>query len=228
MTPANSNNCSFQPFHLRDCALVAQSTGYKAQTLAEFHDNLLRVDAASIYHHFWGRLLAPRFSEPEYNNDFASWIYRALHEKALAEKLSMITPAAYTAIEEIREEAADCIAEHLDISEYMPWAKADQKFYFLRSQIVIFDTNRYLHQPSDLLAAIPSMSLGSVFYHFIDARRRTEGNCDDFSAWLAGWDEEYADLRSQLSAIDPFFSSLNELRWRVEQLMKSRLEGGGK
>jgi Family of unknown function (DUF5752) len=226
MTPANVPNSSFEPFHLRDCALVAQSTGYKAQTLAEFHDSLLRVDSASIYHHFWGRFLAPQFSEPEYNNDFASWIYRALHEKSLAEKLSMITPAAYTAIEDVREEVVDCIAEHLDISEYMPWAKADQKFYFLQSQIVVFDTNRYLHQPQDLLAAIPTMSLGSVFYHFIDARSRTEGNCDDFSAWLAGWGEEYMDLRGQLAAIDPFFSSLNELRWRVEKLIRNRLEGG--
>ncbi len=226
MTPKHLRNHSSGPFSLRDCALVAQSTGFKAQTLAEFHDSLLRVDAASIYHHFWGRFLAPTFSEPEYNNDFASWIYRALHEKALAERLSMITPAAYSAIEDIREEVADRIAEHLDLSEYVPWAKADQKFYFLRSQIVVFDTGRCLHQPADLLAVIPTMSLGSVFYHFIDARRRTEENCDDFSAWLTGWGEEYADLRGQLTAVDPFFSSLNELRWRVEQLMKNRLEGG--
>lgn len=225
MTSASSNNQSFGPFHLRDCALVAQSTGFKAQTLAEFHDSLLRVDTASIYHHFWGRFLESRFSEPEYNNDFASWIYRALHEKALAEKLSMISPKAYTATEDIREEVADCVAEHLDLSEYMPWAKADQKFYFLQSQIVVFDTGRYLHEPADLLAALPSMSLGSVFYHFIDARRRTQDNCDDFSAWLAGWGEEFADLRSQIGAIDPFFSSLNELRWRVEQLMRSRMVG---
>jgi hypothetical protein len=226
MTPANTCNDSCKPFHLRDCALVSLSTGLKAQTLSEFHDSLLRVDAASIYHHFWGRFLASRFSEPEYNNDFASWVYRALHEKALAEKLSMINPLACATIDNIREEVVDRIAEHLDLSEYMAWAKADQRFYFLRSQIVVFDTNRYLHQPQDLLAAIPSMSLGSVFYHFIDARRRTDEGCDDFSAWLMGWGKEYAGLCLQLTSLDPFFSSLNEMRWRVEQLMKKRLEGG--
>jgi hypothetical protein len=187
----------------------------------------MRVDAASIYHHFWGRFLAPRFSEPEYNNDFASWVYRALHEKALAEKLSMINPISYATIDKIREEVVDCIAEHLDQSEYMAWAKADQRFYFLKSQIVVFDTNCYLQEPENLLAAIPTMSLGSVFYHFIDARRRTDECCDDFSAWLTAWGEEYTDLCSQLTTLDPFFSSLTELRWRVQQLLQKRLEGGG-
>lgn len=226
MTPANTRNHSCKPFHLRDCALVSVSTGLKAQTLAEFQDSLMRVDAASIYHHFWGRFLASRFSEPEYNNDFASWVYRALHEKALAEKLSMIHPLSYTTIDNIREEIVDRIAEHIDLSDYVAWAKADQRFYFLRSQIVVFDTNRYLDQPEDLLAAIPTMSLGSVFYHFIDARRRTNESCDDFSAWLMGWGEEYSELCRQFTALDPFFSSLNELRWRVEHLLKNRLEGG--
>ncbi len=214
-----------EPFHLRDCALVAQSTGFKAQTLAEFHDALIRVDAASIYHHFWGRFLESRFDEPEYNNDFASWTYRALHEKVLAEKLSMITPTAYATIEEIREDVVDTVAEHLDRQDYMPWARADQRFYFLKSQIVVFDTRRYLHHPSELLSVLHDMSLGSVFYHFIDARRRTPLCCDDFSAWLQGWGDEFSLLRSQLLAIDPFFSSLKELRWRVEQLLKTTLGG---
>lgn len=226
MTTEYSSNRPCDPFELRDCALVSQSTGFKAQTLAEFYDSLLRVEAASIYHHFWGRFLAPRFSEPEYNNDFTSWVHRALHEKALAEKLSMVNPTIVGGIENIREEVADRLAEHLDLSEYMPWAKADQRFYFLKSQIVVFDTGRFLHQPTDLLVALPTMSLGSVFYHFIDARRRTDGGSDDFSSWLSGWGEEYSDLRRQLSALDPFFSSLKELRWRVERLLRARLEGG--
>ena len=223
MTQKNSPAPNQEPFQVRDCALVAQSAGYKAQTLAEFHDALTMVDATSIYHHFWGRFLAPRFDEPEYNNDFASWAYRALHENALAEKLSMITPTSYDTIEEIREEVVDRVAEHLDLYEYMPWARADQKFYFLRSQIVVFDTGISLNHPTDLLSVIHEMSLGSIFYHFIDARRRTQECCDDFSAWLRGWDEEFSQIRNQLMTIDPFFSSLKELRWRVAQLLKNEL-----
>jgi len=223
MTQTNAPAPNQDPFHVRDCALVAQSAGYKAQTLAEFHDALMMVDAASIYHHFWGRFLEPRFDEPEYNNDFASWVHRALHEKALAEKLSMVTPTAYDTIEEIREEVVDRVAEQIDLYEYMPWAKADQKFYFLRSQIVVFDTGVYLNHPADLLSVINEIPLGSIFYHFIDSRRRTQGCCDDFSAWLQGWGEEFAQIRNQLMAIDPFFSSLSELRSRVAQLLKNEL-----
>ncbi len=38
-----------------------------------------------------------------------------------------------------------------------------------------------------------------------------------------GWGDDYHGLAVNL-AMDPFFSSLKELRWRVEQLMKTALE----
>jgi hypothetical protein len=62
------------------------------------------------------------------------------------------------------------------------------------------------------------MTSGSIFYHFIDSRRRTYGNIDDFSTWLYGFDGEYKDLIYQLSSIDPFFSSLTELRNQISEI----------
>ena len=62
-----------EPFTVKDCALIAIATGIKVWTLGEMRDAVSATDAGSIYHHFWGGLLAPRFEERGYNNEFAAW-----------------------------------------------------------------------------------------------------------------------------------------------------------
>jgi len=214
-----------QPFNIRDCALVSMATGYRAQNLREFKEGLLRVHESSIYHHFWGRFLEPQFDEPEYSNDFAAWVYHRLNEKALAEKLSVIDPTDYEDIESVRKESVERVEDRLYENEFVPWTRADQQFHFIRSQIVVLDTGRYLERPSDLPAAVAEMTIGSVFYHFIDARKRTEDRSDDFSAWLIGWGDKYNDLRLKLMAVDPFFSSLKELRHMVTMVLGEYFSG---
>ena len=206
-----------QRFHVRDCALVRMSTGLRAQTLREFKECIERVPDASIYHHFWGRFLEPQFDEPEYNNDFAAWAYHGLHEKALAEKLSVIDPTEFDEIEALRQELVERIEDYLFEYEYVPWSRADEQFYFVKSQLVVLDTTMNLDAPYDLVKAIPQMSLGSIFYHFIDARRRTPSRTNDFSAWLEGIGPEFQPLALALDQVDPYFSSLKALRSMLHQ-----------
>lgn len=218
---------STEPFQVRDCTLVAMATGYRAQNLREFLDGLQRVSSGSIYHHFWGRLLQSQFHEPEYNNDFAAWVYHGLHEKPLAERLSVVDPTEFDDIQDLRQEVVERVAIRLDESEYVPWARADQQFFFRRSKIVVFDTGHRIANPAELPHVVPEMSQGSIFYHFIDARRRTPDRNDDFNAWLAGLDGVYDDLRRRLAAIDPYFSSLKELRRILTHLFTGYFEKGG-
>ena len=201
-----------RPFHIKDCALIALSSGIAVQTLREFREGLAIAPQASIYHHFWGRFLQPRFDEPEYNNDFAAWVYHGLHEKALAERLSVIDPTEFDDIEGLRSELLDRVEEHLDRTEWIPWSRADEQFYFLYSQILVMDTGISIHDPRLLTEAVGQMSLGSIFYHFIDARRRTPEKTDDFSAWLLDLGREYEALAMTVMAVDPYFSSLKEIR----------------
>lgn len=212
------------PFALRDCALITLSAGFKVQNLKEFRDALEKVPVASIDHHFWGRLLRPQFDDPEYNNDFASWAYHGLHDKRLAERLSMTLPTDFCSLEELRVELVDTVEERLDESELIPWARADQQFHFLHSQIVIFDTGLRFDDPKDLTPHLPNLSTGAIYYHFIDARSRTEQRCDDFSAWLTGFGDRYAPLRRRLIGFDPYFSSLDEIRTHVANLFQAHFE----
>ena len=77
-------------------------------------DQLLDVSLGSIYHHFWGGLLRHRFDEPQYNNDFAEWVRYALQDSILAERLSIIDPAACADLESLRRELLEAIQQRLD------------------------------------------------------------------------------------------------------------------
>ena len=206
-----------QAFSINDCALIALATGQSAQNLKELRDNLINIHAGSIYFHFWGGLLQPRFEEREYNNDFAAWARHGLHDTTLAERLAVVDPTGFEDVEALRQELIDILEERLDESEFLIWARADEQFEFIRSQIVVFNTHKRLERAEQLASAVPQMSTSSIFYHFIDARRRCKDRMDDFRAWLSGFGTKYEDLSHTLAEIDPYFMPLTQIR---DQLVK--------
>jgi hypothetical protein len=214
-------------FAVKDCALITIATGRKAINLAELRENLQSISADSIYHHFWGGLLVPRFEEREFNNDFAGWVRHGLREPELAERLAAIDPGEAEDMETLRQQLLEIIEERLDESESSRWMPAARQFEFLRSQLVVFDTKRRLVKPADLADQIPEMSTSSIFYHFIDARSRAPYESDDFRFWLSGCGEEYRELCTQLAAVDPFFSSLSQMRQELADLFSAYFTGGG-
>lgn len=210
-------------FAVKDCTLASIATGRHAQNLRELRDHLLVVHPGSIYFHFWGGLLRPSFEDPEYNNDFASWAAHALNDNKLAERLGVIDPAQFSDIEALRQEVVDEIEQRLDETEFLTWAKRDQQFHLIRSQIVVFDTRIRLKQPQDLLRAVPELTVGSIFYHFIDARWRSPERIDDFRAWLNRFGP-CGELCRQLAAIDPYFVNLVELRAKLVEVFTEYLK----
>jgi len=213
-------------FAVKDCALIAIGTGERAQNLRELRDRLLTINPGCIYHHFWGGLLRPRFDEPEYQNDFAAWAYYGLRDKVLAERLALIDKSHFRDIESLRQELVEIMEERLEEVELVPWAKAGQQLFFIRSQLVVFDTGIRISDRNMLGDLVPRLPVGSIFYHFIDARRRTAQLMDDFSQWLQGFGDTYLKLAQRLSAIDPYFSTLTELRLEIEAIFRSFMSEG--
>jgi Family of unknown function (DUF5752) len=205
-------------FAVKDCALIAIATGKQDYTLSELRNDLQTIGTESIYYHFWGGLLQPRFEEREFNNDFAGWARHSLHDNRLAERLAVIDPTEYKDLEELRSDLLDIIEEHLDSESAISWVRTTQPFEFIRSQIVVFDTHKRLQQPAELAQLIPRLSPSSIFYHFIDARRRSSNNSDDFRLWLSGYNGQYDELCGDLSGVDPYFGSLSELREQLTNI----------
>jgi hypothetical protein len=220
-----SPNANAEPFIVKDCALLNIAAGKKAQNLREMRDQLLVVSLGSIYHHFWGGLLRHWFDEPEYNNDFAEWVRYALQDNILAERLSIVDPAACADLESLRQELLEVIEQRLDETETITWAELNMQFHFVTSQILVFDTQEKIEEPEQLVEAVTKMSEGSLFYHFIDARRRTPEMMDDFRLWLSPCGDLYEELCSQLASVDPYFVSLMELRTQLTNLFAHRFQG---
>lgn len=208
-----------ETFLVRDCALVAVATGLEASSAREFRDRLQAVDSASIYYHFWGNLLEPRFEEREYNNDFAAWIRHRIHDPVLAERLAVLDPTDFSDLDLLRQAIIDLIEERLDEEPHLSWSRAAEPFEFIRSKIVVFDTHKRIRAPAELADLVPQLSPSSIFYHFIDARRREPVGQDDFSVWLEGLGEEHRELCRRIADIDPYFGSLTELRTELASVI---------
>lgn len=212
------------PFMVTDCALIVIATGEKAYNLRDLHDRLQRTDEQGVmFFHFWDGLLRPDFMDQEFQNDFASWAYHDLHDRRLAERLSILNPGNFDTMRQLRQRVIEIIEDRMDEYDFDPRIDAENPFFLMRSQIVIFDTRIRMETPEDLGQFIPHMSLGSVFYHFIDACRRTKSGHNDFTEWLWAWDEHHRRLGNAIASLDPYFKSLMEIRENLSSLFHKHL-----
>jgi hypothetical protein len=168
--------------------------------------------------------LRATFDDPEYPNDFAVWAAHALRDSVLAERLGMINPYEYRDLEDLRHECLDIIADRLAELPLGLWPQATDPMYFLQAMTVVFDTGVLVGNVDDLVSAVAHMSLGSIYFHFIEARRREPVGVDDFSAWLQSWDHQYTELIEAISQIDFYFLSLRELKERLVSVLRYHLQ----
>jgi hypothetical protein len=218
---------SFPPaFAIKDCAVISIATGHQARTISELQDGILNIPPESLYYHFWSGLLQPRFEEREYNNDFAAWVAHHLHERRLAEQLAVLDPTAFPELEDLRAALLDTIQLGIDEEDRLPWLRAERPFDFIRSQIVIFDSGMRVETPKALACLLPTLPVQSVFYHFIDARRREPLTVDDFSYWLIDFGDAMTPLVEELAGIDYYFDGLLELRTSLSETFARYLSSG--
>jgi len=210
-------------FIIKDCVLAAIATGQKAGSLSEFRDKLAAIDLECVYYHFWGSRLRPQFIHPDYQNDFASWAFHGLHDQCLAEKLGILDPIEYPNLEDLRKEVLNVVDDHLETMQMIVWSQ-NRQFYFLTSKIIIFDTNQKFERPSDFKAHISLISNNSIFYHFIDAKRRVPEGKDDFSQWLGMFGDEYSQLIQEIQLIDFYFLSLPQIKEKLIELINTYIK----
>lgn len=213
-----------EKFFIKRCALAAIATGETASSLLELRDKLATVDEGCIYYHFWGGRMNPQFAHTQHHNDFASWVSHRLHDNILAERLTVIDPTEFSSLEALRQEVIETIERRLDDYEIVLWTNKENRFSFVRSTIIIFESNDSIQTPEELPKFIETVSPSSVFYHFIDARSRTAEKIDDFSGWLKMFGDQYFPLIEQIQAVDPYFLSLCEVRDRLSQITTQYFE----
>ncbi len=201
------------PFQIKDCTLITRMAGVRnAMNLRELQERISQCSVECLFHHFCETVIRPTFDDPEYRNDFAVWAARQLRDRVLAERLAIINPYGMDSLEDLRMQVLDILEERLAEIYYIPWAPPGRDFHFMQAATVVFDTGIFLVSPEDLRTALPQMSLGSIYYHFVEARRRTDNGLDDFSVWISGFDRPYGKLLGALAGLDFYYLSLPELK----------------
>ncbi len=208
-----------KPFGIKDCALAIRMADVRqALNLRELYDRISVCSVDSLYHHFCETTLRPSFDDPEFRNDFAVWSHYALKDDILAEQLGVLNPYDYKELEDLRRVVLDVIDDRLSSLTYFPWAKQGQAFEFLQAHTVVFDTGKIIENPEDLPTAIGQMTTSSLYYHYLEARRRVEDKRDDFTAWLLDWNSRGEHLIKALSEVDFYFLNLKELQSELLRL----------
>jgi hypothetical protein len=214
-------------FGIKDCALIAVSVNvppvYDLRDLAE---RLEICPTESLYHHFCQTLLRPTFDDPEYHNDLAFWAKHNLHDKTLAERLAVLNPFESATLEDFRLVVLDVVEDRIGELPHISNVQTGDAFRFLQALTVTFETELSVRRPAELPGVAEQMTPSSIWYHFIDARRRNPDHLDDFTLWLGEQGLVDAPWVREFSEIDFYFMSLRELQQEVLSLFERHLAGG--
>lgn len=211
-------------FIIQDCTLLTRTSGMPAAiNLRELRDRLATCRQDVLYHHFCETPLVPSFDNPDYQNDFAAWALLQLGDRVLAERLGIINPYIFPDLEKLREQVLDILDERLSEVPVVPSCQSGGELFFTEAVTVVFDTGLRITSPEKLPEAIGKMTNGSIYYHFLEARRRPPVGIDDFSEWLVGFPDQEAWC-SALQTVDFVFFTLTDLRGELVRIMG---KGGG-
>ena len=212
------------PFEVKDCALLTRMCGLPpAINLRELRERIAQCSENVLFHHFCETTLRSTFDNPDYRNDFAVWSKLYLGDRVLAERLGILDPYEYPSLGELRAATLEVIDDHLGESTMIPWARPGDELYFMEATTVVFDTGIRISHPRELAAAIGAMTGGSVYYHFLEARRRSPIGKDDFTAWfLKNNDGERSrPYIEALGRIDFYFHTLSHLRRELAKVLSA-------
>lgn len=216
-------------FIVKDCTIITRMAGIaSAMTLRELRERLRTCSIECIYHHFCEILIRSSFDDPEYRNDFAVWASRYLRDRILAERLGILDPYKFNDLEDLRQKMIEIMDQRLSELPYIPFAKKGEDFYFMQATTLIFQTGIEIKEPEELIKSIAKMTNSTIYYHFIDSRRRNPFEKDDFSIWLIKFGEKYKPLLKAWEQIDFYFYSLPELKkalvdafWDIKEEIQS-------
>lgn len=209
-----------ESFEFRQCISILKSTGKKAKNLHKLRDEIAVISDECIFHHTYQYFLKGHILE--YTNDFAHWAGESLEERALAEHLSNIDPYEFKDISTLRNKLRDVIGKYLERFPEPKEAKPGDEFYFNETVTLIFPAGIRARNLAEFLTAIKYIDVGSIYYHFFEARVRLGGGIDDFSRWI---EDAFGkkELVESIRAIDPFMHNLEEIREHIEEAVEEEV-----
>jgi len=216
-----SSRTAARPFRFAGCIEVRQTLDVHALDERELMQRIAEVPAGSIFFHTFGYFLRHRAFTPAYGNDFARWAAVEIGDSALAERLAVVDPFAFSSVEELREHLVTILQDHLRGREVVRRVEFDRGFHFQQSHIVEVPLGVSAETLVEFRAGLATVDESAIYVHTVETRagqRRTEA----FSEWLRD-SLALPELAEQFKRADPYLTSLERIRGRLLSLVDTAL-----
>ena len=214
------------PFVFMGCVELRQALDFHALDARELLDRVREAPPDSIFFHTYGYFLRHRPFATAYGNDFARWAAVELRDQVLAERLAVVDPFSFPTLDELREELATIVQDHVRGVEAVVRLPFARGFHFQQSHLVevpLGPSARTLREFRDGLARVDA---SAIYLHMVDARARRGRGSGDFAEWLRT-SLGLAELADRIGRIDAYLTTLERVRGRLLNLVDGALEEEG-
>jgi hypothetical protein len=211
------------PFVFTGCVELRQTLDHRATDERELLERLEEVPAGSVFYHTHGYFLRHRPITTAYGNDFAAWVAAHLRDQVLAERLAVVNPFEFATLENLREELASVIHDHLMRLSSVPRVELGEVFYFQQSHIVEVALGAGAETLAEFRAGLASVDASAIYVHMVEARARLGRRAGDFAEWIRS-SLEMPELADKIERIDTYMTNLERVRARVLTLVDAALE----
>ena len=209
-------------FQFSSSAYLEKLTGKQAHNLDELLGLLESCSLSSIFYHTFSALRKLQEVHVPYSNDFAIWISRSLHEEALSEKLRAINLIENNTLESLRERIVEIIKDSRDQNPSVFQKRAGEPFYLSEVTRIVYLTDKFAYNLESFREVLDSISIVSIFFHFIESRLHNQLHSDDISTWIEQ-SLGHSKLAQDIRGIDISVYTLDEIRARIGELIEDHL-----
>jgi len=220
--PSKKAMSAVRVFQFCSSASLEKLTGRKAHNLEELLDLVETCSNSSIVYHTFSAFRKLREVHSPYTNDFAVWITRHLSEEALAEKLLAIDLAVYNTTESLRTRIVELVETYRNENPSSFERTATEPFYLYDSVRFVYLTDKFAYNLSSFRQLLDTISIDSIYYHFIESRIHAKLGTDDFSSWFKE-NPDFRKLAEKIENIDINIYTLEELRVKIAEIIDEYL-----
>jgi hypothetical protein len=209
-------------FQFSSSAYLERLSGKKACNLDALLKLIDSCTLSSIFYHTFSALRKFREIHVPYTNDFAAWISRNLHEEVLSEQLGNINLTEYNTIESLKLRIVEIIKAFRNQNPSAFEKNADEPFYLCDVTRIVYLTDKFAYNLKSFREVLDSISIDSLYFHFIESRLYNQLHLDDISTWIEqslGFKQLAQDIRD----IDIMVYTLNTIRTKIEKLIDQHL-----
>jgi hypothetical protein len=210
-------------FQFMSSASLEKLTGQKAYTLEEFLALVKSCPDSSVFYHTFSAFRKMREVQVPYNSEFAVWVSQSLNEKALAEKFMAVDLSEYGTIESLRIRLVEIIESYREHNPAAFQKTADEPFYLYDVVRMVYPTDKFAYDLKSFRRLLATISVDSIYFHFIESRLHTHLRADAFSTWIQD-SLGLPHLARRIRKIDLNACTLKGLGTRIVELIDEHLK----